>query len=120
MNKSSLYYIPDNEKVEIFQQTSTITGLPAHAVEKDWWIVQVLGMVFELTIAEHLVFKGGTSLSKGWNLIQRFSEDIDLAVDRKYFGFTGELNRNQITKLRKIAGVFVDEQFVAELQEKLN
>jgi predicted nucleotidyltransferase component of viral defense system len=37
--------------------------------------------------ATHLVFKGGTSLSKGWNLIERFSEDIDLALDKKYLGF---------------------------------
>jgi hypothetical protein len=117
---NSLYHIPDNEKAEIFQQSSAITHLPAHAVEKDWWVIQTLGMIFGLPIAEHLVFKGGTSLSKGWRLINRFSEDIDLAIDRKYFGFDGVLNRNQISVLRKTAGVFVDDQFMIMLQEKLN
>ncbi|HVS96397.1 MAG TPA: nucleotidyl transferase AbiEii/AbiGii toxin family protein [Puia sp.] len=118
MNKESLYHIPDNEKAEIFRQASSITRLPAHAVEKDWWVVQTLGMIFGLPEAEHLVFKGGTSLSKGWNLIERFSEDIDLAIDRKYFGFDGALTRNQIDKLRKTAGTFVDDQFIALLQAK--
>jgi hypothetical protein len=120
MDNSNLYHIPDNEKAEIFQQASAITHLPAHAVEKDWWVVQTLGIIFGLPIAEHLVFKGGTSLSKGWSLIERFSEDIDLAVDRKYFGFDGALKRNEITQLRKTAGAFVDDQFIAMLQRKLS
>ena len=120
MDNNNLYHIPDNEKAEIFQQASAITRLPAHAVEKDWWVVQTLGMIFGLPIAEHLLFKGGTSLSKGWSLIERFSEDIDLAIDRKYFGFDGALNRNEITKLRKTAGAFVDDQFIAMLQGKLS
>lgn len=48
VNKESLYHIPDNEKAEIFRQASSIARLPAHAVEKDWWIVQTLGMIFGL------------------------------------------------------------------------
>ena len=51
-----------------------------------------------MDIAKHLVFKGGTSLSKAWKLINRFSEDIDLAIDKEYFGFTGELGKNQRDK----------------------
>lgn len=120
MNKNSLCFIPQKEKVEIFQQASTRTRLPSYAIEKDWWMVQTLGMIFSLPVAEHLVFKGGTSLSKGWNLIERFSEDIDLAIDRKFFDFDGDLNRNQITRLRKTAGDYIDNQFVPALQEKLN
>lgn len=120
MDNNNLYHIPNGEKAEIFQQASVITRLPAHAIEKDWWVTQTLGMIFELPIARHVVFKGGTSLSKGWNLIERFSEDIDLTIDRKYFGFDGELNRNKITKLRKTAGDFVDNQLVNILQKKLN
>jgi hypothetical protein len=64
MINNSLYLIPDNEKAEIFQQSSAITRLPAHAVEKDWWVVQTLGMIFRLPIAEHLVFKGEPHLVK--------------------------------------------------------
>jgi hypothetical protein len=119
MNKASLYNIPDKEKAEIFQQASTMTGMAAHAVEKDWWVVQTLDMVFSLPIGEHIVFKGGTSLSKAWNLIERFSEDVDLALDRKFFGFEGTLNRNQITKLRKSAGAYIDETVVKGLQDQV-
>jgi predicted nucleotidyltransferase component of viral defense system len=47
--------------------------MPSFAVEKDWWVVQTLSVIFELEAGKHLVFKGGTSLSKAWKLIQRFS-----------------------------------------------
>lgn len=50
-----------------------------------------------------MVFKGGTSLSKSWGLINRFSEDIDLAVYRKFYGFEGELGKKQRTNLREKA-----------------
>jgi predicted nucleotidyltransferase component of viral defense system len=47
-------------------------------------VVQTLSVIFSMECASALIFKGGTSLSKGWNLIQRFSEDIDLALDREF------------------------------------
>ena len=49
------------------------------AVEKDWWVTAVLKVLFSLSPAPYMLFKGGTSLSKGWNIIDRFSEDIDIA-----------------------------------------
>lgn len=88
MEKANLFQIQDNDKVDIYRQASSQSRMPAHAVEKDWWVVQALDMIFEMPIATQLIFKGGTSLSKGWGLIERFSEDIDLAIDRGYFGFT--------------------------------
>lgn len=68
--------------------------------------MQTLSLIFEMTIAPNFVFKGGTSLSKAWRLIERFSEDIDFALDRTYFGFKDYLSRNQIDKLRRMAGAF--------------
>jgi hypothetical protein len=70
-----------------------------------------------------LVFKGGTSLSKVWKLINRFSEDIDLAIDREYFeGYKGDISRNQISKLKKEAGIYTTDTFfnelILEFQEK--
>jgi predicted nucleotidyltransferase component of viral defense system len=60
-----------------------------------------------MDIAKHLVFKGGTSLSKAWKLINRFSEDIDLAIDKEFFeGYSGDISRSQIGKLRKEAGTY--------------
>jgi predicted nucleotidyltransferase component of viral defense system len=61
-------------------------GLSPEAVEKDWWLTLTLDLVFSMDCGKSLVFKGGTSLSKGWGLIQRFSEDIDLALDREFLG----------------------------------
>lgn len=53
----------------VFTQTANKTGLPVQAVEKDLWVTAVLQMVFSLPIADHLVFKGGTSLRACLNFI---------------------------------------------------
>ncbi|MBR3619408.1 MAG: nucleotidyl transferase AbiEii/AbiGii toxin family protein [Bacteroidaceae bacterium] len=75
-------------------------------------VTTILQIVFSLPCADNLVFKGGTSLSKVWNLINRFSEDIDLAIDRNVFELDGELTKKQVKKLRKTSSIFVrDELF---------
>ncbi|WP_026763597.1 nucleotidyl transferase AbiEii/AbiGii toxin family protein, partial [Sediminibacterium salmoneum] len=63
-----------------------------NAVEKDLWVTVALKAIFNTPIAKDIVFKGGTSLSKSWKLIQRFSEDIDLAINREALGFGGEIS----------------------------
>lgn len=68
--------------------------------------------------ANALIFKGGTSLSKGWNVIHRFSEDIDLALDREFLGFSGELTKGDIRKLRRKSFQFISEVFTEELKNK--
>ena len=112
--------LPEAERKNIFQQISNITGMTAFAVEKDWWVVQVLSIIFEMEFAQHIIFKGGTSLSKAWKLINRFSEDVDLAIDRDYLGFGGELSKSQRTALRKAAGVFASGKFMESLQEAVS
>ena len=63
-------------------------GLQAVSVEKDFWVCWTLRELFTIPgVGEHLTFKGGTSLSKACKLIQRFSEDIDIIVDREVLGF---------------------------------
>lgn len=115
---SSFYNIEPAEKVNIFNELSNRTGIPAFAVEKDWWVTQTLSIIFEMEVGRHLVFKGGTSLSKVWKLIDRFSEDIDLAIDRNFLGFTGELSNGERTKLRKAAGEYTTGKFLSELKEQ--
>ena len=105
------YNIPKETKVNAYTQIGEATGMAAHAVEKDWWVVQTLAIIFEMEIGEHLVFKGGTSLSKAWGLIERFSEDIDLAVDRSFFGFEEQLSKSQRTKLRKTTCQYIENTF---------
>jgi hypothetical protein len=60
---------------------ATQSGRPAHLFEKDVWVVWALDALFSSDFGEHLVFKGGTSLSKGYDIIKRFSEDVDVTYD---------------------------------------
>ena len=114
---NNIFYKTDKaEKVAVFNAIATQKGMKPFAVEKDWWVSRTLEIIFQMEIAKHLVFKGGTSLSKAWNLINRFSEDIDLAIDKDFFGFTGELGKNQRDKLRKTAGLYTTGTFFKELQ----
>lgn len=57
------------------------SGRPPHLLEKDVWVVWALGVLYAAPLGEHLVFKGGTSLSKAYQVIRRFSEDVDLTYD---------------------------------------
>lgn len=61
-------------------EASRISGISAKALEKDWWVTLTLKLVFNTPYAKHFAFKGGTSLNKGWKLINRFSEDIDISL----------------------------------------
>jgi len=109
--------LPDSDKTAVFNETAARMGLPGAAVEKDWWVVRTLQLVYESSIAPHTVFKGGTSLSKAWKLIDRFSEDIDLALDRSFLGFQGALSSSQVRKLRRRSFGFISEQFFPEMKQ---
>jgi hypothetical protein len=114
--------LTDRTKRNIFEETAKQVGLPnAAAVEKDWWVMRTLELVFESTIAAHTVFKGGTSLSKAWSVIDRFSEDIDLALDRRFLGFDRDdkdMNNSQVSKLRRKSLQYVTENFFPEIKER--
>lgn len=112
--------ISRERKIDILNQVSNRTGLPPIAIEKDWWVTLTLHCTFNQKYSQQIIFKGGTSLSKGWNLIERFSEDIDLAIDRKYFGFEGDISTNQIKKLRKKSCDFISNDFVSDLKASLS
>jgi hypothetical protein len=108
--------LPDNEKIDLINQLHEDTKLLQVVIEKDLWVTTILQIIFSLPFADKLIFKGGTSLSKVWNVIERFSEDIDLAIDRKYFDLEGDLTIKQLKKLRKQSSLFVKETFCNELQ----
>lgn len=108
------------DKQAIFKEAADKMGLPPAAIEKDWWVVRTLELVFQTEIAPHTVFKGGTSLSKAWNLIDRFSEDIDLALDRKFLGFEkadAEMSGSQVSKLRRHSLKYISEKYFPLLQK---
>lgn len=107
------------ERQTILANIAEDKGIVENAVEKDYWVSMVLRSVFSLPYSDSLVFKGGTSLSKGWNLIERFSEDIDLAIDRKFLGFGEELNKSQRDKLRKKSKKFIYDTLSHDIELKL-
>ena len=107
---------PEQQKT-VITQTAARIGLPMQAVEKDLWVTTLLQLLFTLPFANHLLFKGGTSLSKSYGLIHRFSEDIDLVIDRNYFGYEGDLTKKQIKQLRKQSSLFVEKEFTIALKQ---
>ena len=83
--------LPQERRRLVCTEAGAQLGLSEFAVEKDFWVCWTLRKLFELPDwGEHLTFKGGTSLSKCWNLIERFSEDIDIVIDRGALDFGGE------------------------------
>lgn len=113
------FKLSEDDRRIVINQASTKTGLLPVAVEKDLWVMIVLQAIYSTEVANHLVFKGGTSLNKAWGIIERFSEDIDLAIDRSFFGFKGELSRTQVKNLRKASCKYVSEKFYALLENAL-
>jgi predicted nucleotidyltransferase component of viral defense system len=107
--------LSDEQKAGLFNEAAAQKGLPAYAVEKDWWVTVTLNAIFTSKLAKHFIFKRGTLLSNAYNLIERFSEDIDLAIDRAYLGFSGELTKTSIKKLRKASGSFIISEFKDDL-----
>ena len=86
------------------QATAQLMNIPEIYVEKDYWVVYALSAIFTHPIGKETIFKGGTSLSKCFNLIDRFSEDIDLLVLRR----NGETDNQMKKKLGKISQVMDD------------
>ena len=115
MKKNNYFTLTTAQQRTILEQTAIKKALPKQAIEKDLWVTTILQIVFSLPCADSLVFKGGTSLSKVWGLINRFSEDIDLAIDRSLFELEGDLTKKQVKKLRKASSVFVRDELYDQL-----
>ena len=115
------------DREELFLVTARERALPEAVIEKDFWACWTLDYLFhDSPWKEHLAFKGGTSLSKCFNLIQRFSEDIDLILDWRLVGCGkdepwAERSKNKQDKFNKAVNarteVFLAEDFVPKLEE---
>ena len=110
------YKLSYNEKQEVLSAVAAKVRLPAFVVEKDWWVVQTLQLITQMDVANQIVFKGGTSLSKAWGLIDRFSEDIDLAINREFFGYSGDISRTQVGKLKDASNKYLSNTFLSDLR----
>lgn len=94
-----------HENEQLFRQAISATadklGIDVVFVEKDYWVTYALKEIFNSKASEYTVFKGGTSLAKCYNLIDRFSEDIDLVVLKS----DGDSNNRLTTKIKTIGEV---------------
>lgn len=84
------------QRKDLFRQTAAQRGLTEQIVEKDFWVCWVLKQLFDSPLKDRLIFKGGTSLSKVYSLIERFSEDIDLILN-----WTGNPLGNPMAEMSK-------------------
>ena len=119
--------LPKEEHLLLFRNTAANCGLSEGIVEKDFWVCWTLDYLFHQSPwTKHLAFKGGTSLSKSFDLIHRFSEDIDLILNWRLLESAqkdpwAQRSKNQQDKLNKALNaeteVFLREQFVPRLQE---
>lgn len=96
------------------------TGILGKAIEKDWWVTLTLRALFQGRYGQHMVFKGGTSLSKCWKLITRLSEDIDIALAPEVLGFEYKKtpSKNEVSRLRKKGCHFTSNELKAALEEE--
>lgn len=107
------------DRLAMLQQTEVEhPGVNQVAIEKDWWVTVTLKALFQTDCRDSLIFKGGTSLSKGFNIIERFSEDIDLAINHSFFGIEGT-SKSQREKLRKKARAYIHETLSSQLDARL-
>src|SRR5262245_1501858 len=78
---AEFFQLSNAERLEALNAAANTSGRLPHLLEKDIWVVWSLRHLFAGPYAGHLVFKGGTSLSKAYGVIRRFSEDVDLTYD---------------------------------------
>ena len=122
--------LPKNELDAILQEVSNAKGLSKAIIEKDLWVCAVLDYLFKKSPwRDYLAFKGGTSLSKAYNLIERFSEDIDLILDWRVIGYDkteplAERSANQQDKLNKKilakTSEFLQTTFIPRIKKDLS
>ena len=114
-----------DERIAMIQAVSGEKNIEDNAVEKDWWVTIVLKALFNTNCGSYLLFKGGTSLSKGWDLIARFSEDIDISINRDFFLDKLELecakceNNNQLKNLRRASRDYIHGTLSDNLNNEL-
>lgn len=120
---------PEQQR-QTLDEVSRRLGIAPAIIEKDYWVCRTLDALFSLPeLSNQLVFKGGTSLSKAYGLIKRFSEDVDVSFHRDYLGFgegedpeTQEGNKakeRKINDLRAACIRKIETSLLPALEEKL-
>lgn len=122
--------LPDSDRRELFLNTADKMGLNDAIVEKDFWVCFTLDYLFHrCPFKDFITFKGGTSLSKAFNLISRFSEDIDLILDWRILGYKvlepwekrSNTKQDAFNKeANNRAEIFLEEQFCPTIKSELS
>jgi hypothetical protein len=111
------------QRQELFSEAAARLGMTPAVVEKDFWVTWVLDRLFAVpALAQLLMFKGGTSLSKAYGLIERFSEDIDLILDWRVLSgedLLAQRSRSQQTKLNDEINRLAQGYIAGELLEQV-
>jgi predicted nucleotidyltransferase component of viral defense system len=122
--------LPSAEKVVYFEMTAASLNMSPELVEKDFWVCWTLKHIFSLDeIGAHITFKGGTSLSKCFDAIQRFSEDIDIAIERTYLEHERNIepslsesnkeNKRRIEELMSSARFAIEHKILPGLRQEM-
>jgi len=130
MSKDSYQTLTKQQQRELLDEVSKRRGLHPAVLEKDYWVCRTLDALFSLPdLGDHLVFKGGTSLSKVYGLIERFSEDVDVSFHRAYLGFgdenepeaagSGKQLRRRLEELMEACAVHIRDRLLPELNKDL-
>ena len=108
MESVNFWDFSDEAKISLYKEIKEKKNVSPKAAEKDWWVSHVIRAVFSLECADALTFKGGTSLSKAWGITERFSEDIDISIDKSFFGLSGD-TRSARDRIRKLSRKYIYE-----------
>lgn len=116
--------LPPAEQRVYFDEAAARSNLSPVLIEKDFWVCWLLGVLYTSLLAEWIVFKGGTSLSKVFGAIDRFSEDIDLSLSPQYLQLPQPgASRNQANKWMEqaeaVCATVVEQQVAPGLQERV-
>ena len=129
MNK--IQQLSADDRKAFFDEAVQKLGIVFPIIEKDFWVVWTLERLFSLKeLKDHLTFKGGTSLSKVYRLIERFSEDIDVSIEKDFLGFSspdkdperagsGKKQRAALESLSKACSDYVQNEMATALKKSI-
>jgi len=128
---TQLHLLSVDEREEFFEVTAAELNIPFIIIEKDYWVVWILERLFSLpNLKDYLTFKGGTSLSKIYHIIERFSEDVDLSIEKEFFGFNkindpekAESKKKQRVALNRLAQAcsqYIQNQLIVDLKNAIS
>ena len=115
---------PAADRADLMREASVLKPMPAEVMEKDFWVCWVLNRLFSSPeMARKILFKGGTSLSKVFGLIERFSEDVDLILDWRVVTDENPAETRSVGKQEKFnkallahAHAYLRDSFLPEVQ----